>query len=60
MVTMKASPHPIAANRSLVLLIRILDEYSCDKLSNSDVIKSIIDVDANHKLKSVSVKGMFI
>jgi len=59
-VTMKASPHPMAANLIRVLLIRILLEYSCDEVRSSEVIRSIIAVAAIHKLMSVSVRGMFM
>jgi hypothetical protein len=59
-VTMKASPHPIAANLIRVLSIRILLEYSCDEPISSEVIRSIIAVAAIHKLMSVSVRGSII
>jgi hypothetical protein len=57
---MKASPHPMDAIRIRVLLIRILLEYSCDKVRSSDVIRSIIAVAPNHRLMSASVKGIII
>jgi hypothetical protein len=60
MVIMKASPHPIAANLILVLWIRILFEYSCDRVRSSEVIRSIIAVAPIHRLMSVSVRGIFI
>jgi hypothetical protein len=60
MVTMKAIPHPMAAIRIRVLLIRILLEYSCDKVRSSEVIRSIIAVAPSHMLMSVSVKGIFM
>lgn len=60
MVTMKASPHPIAANLIRILLIRILLEYSCDKVRSSEVIRSMMAVAPNHRLMSVSVRGIFI
>jgi hypothetical protein len=59
-VNRNASPHPIAANLMRVLSISILLEYSCDRLSNSEVMRSIIDVEDSHKLRSVSVRGMLI
>jgi hypothetical protein len=57
---MKASPHPMAANLIFVLSMRILLEYSCDVLRSSEVIRSIIAVAASHRLRSVSVRGMFM
>ncbi len=60
MVTMKASPHPMAANLIRILLIRILFEYSCDKVRSSEVIRSIIAVAPIHRLMSVSVRGIFM
>jgi hypothetical protein len=59
MVIRKASPHPMAANRIRVLLMRILLEYSCDAPSSSEVISSIIAVAASQMLRSVNVNGMF-
>ena len=60
MVTRKASPHPIAANLSRVLSIRILREYSNDESRSSEVTISIIAVTTSHKLMSESVRGKFI
>jgi len=60
MVTMKASPHTIAANLIRILLIRIRFEYSCDRVRSSEVIISIIAVAPIHKLMSASVRGIFI
>jgi hypothetical protein len=59
-VTKKASPHPMAANLIRVLSIRILLEYSCDEVRSSEVRSSIIAVAASHRLRSVSVRGMFM
>jgi hypothetical protein len=59
-VTMKAIPHTIPANLKRVLSIRILDEYSCEKVRSSEVIISIIAMTASHKLRSVSVRGIFM
>ena len=49
-----------AANLNRVFWIRILVEYSCDVAISSEVISSIIDVVASQRLRSKSVKGMFI
>jgi hypothetical protein len=57
---MNASPHPMAANRILVLLNKIRLEYSCEELIISDVTRRIIDVAASHMLRSERVKGIFI
>ena len=59
-VTMKVSPTPMAANLSRFLSIRILPEYSVEKLRSSEVTINIIAVTANHKLMSENVRGMFI
>ena len=59
-VTKKAIPHTTPATLSRVLSIRILVEYSCEKVRSSEVIISIIAVTASHTLRSVSVRGMFI
>ena len=59
-VNRKASPHPIAVNLSLLLIIMILHEYSDDILRSSEVISSIMAVIASQRLRSVSVRGMFI
>jgi hypothetical protein len=59
-VNRKASPHPIAANLSLLLIIMILLEYSDDTLRSSEVMRSIMAVTASQRLRSVSVRGMFI
>jgi hypothetical protein len=59
-VTRKASPHPIAVIRSRVLPIGILLEYSGDAFRSSEVIRSIIAVAASQRLRSGSVRGMFI
>jgi hypothetical protein len=59
-VNRKASPHPIAANLSRVLTMIILLEYSDDAVRSSDVMRSIIAVTASQRLRSVSVRGMFI
>jgi hypothetical protein len=59
-VIKNASPHPMAANLNRVFWIRILVEYSCDVAISSEVISSIIDVVASQRLRSKSVKGMFI
>jgi hypothetical protein len=59
-VTKNAIPQPIAANRILVLLIRILLEYSCEEVRSSDVIRRIIAVAASHTLISVNERGIFI
>jgi hypothetical protein len=50
----------MAANLIRILLIRILLEYSRDRVRSSEVIRSIIAVAPNHKLMSVSVKGIFM
>jgi hypothetical protein len=50
----------MAANLIRVLLIRILLEYSRDRVRSSEVIRSIIAVAPNHKLMSVSVKRIFM
>ena len=59
-VTMNASPHPMPTNRNRVLSIRILRVYSWDDMRNSEVTRSIMAVEANHRLISVKVSGMFI
>jgi hypothetical protein len=59
-VTKKASPQPIAANRILVLSIRILLEYSCEEVRSSEVIRRIIAVAASHTLISAIERGIFI
>jgi hypothetical protein len=59
-VTKKASPHPMAAILSRVLLTRSLPEYFRDVLRSSDVIRSIIAVTASQRFMSESVRGMFI
>jgi hypothetical protein len=59
-VTMKASPHPMAAILSRVLPIRSLLEYFGDALRSSEVIKSIIAVTASQRFMSEIVRGMFI
>jgi hypothetical protein len=59
-VNRKARPHPIAVNLSLLLIIMILHEYSDDILRSSEVISSIMAVIASQRLRSVSVRGMFI
>jgi hypothetical protein len=50
----------MAANLIRVFWIRSLVEYSCDVAISSEVISSIIDVVASQRLRSKSVKGMFI
>ena len=60
MVTMKASPQPMAASRMRVLSIRILVENSCDAVRSSEVIRSIMAVAAIHTLMSVRVRGIFM
>jgi hypothetical protein len=57
-VTKKASPHPMAMNLNRVLSIRILLEYSCDKVRSSEVMSNITAIAASHKLRSVSVRGI--
>ena len=57
-VIKNAMPHPIAANLIRVLSIRILLEYSCDKVRSSEVMRSIIAVAASNKLISVRLRGM--
>ncbi len=59
-VNRKASPHPIAANLSLLFIIMILLEYSDDTLRSSEVMRSIMAVRASQRLRSVSVRGMSI
>ena len=59
-VTRKASPHPMAAILSRVLLTRSLVEYFGDALISSDVIRSMIAVIASQRFMSERVRGMFI
>jgi hypothetical protein len=59
-VTMKASPHPMAAILMRVLSTRILLEYFDGVPSSSEVRRSISAVAPSHMLRSVNVIGMFI
>ena len=49
-MTRKAKPHPNAANLNLLLSILTRPQYSGNVTSSSDVIRSMMVVDASHKL----------
>jgi hypothetical protein len=54
----KPSPRAAILKRFFSILIRA--EYSDDECNNSDVIKSIMAINASHRLISDNDKGKFI
>jgi hypothetical protein len=59
-VTRKPRPHPKATNLRFVFPILNLPEYSGSEMRSSEVISSIIAVQASHRLMSDSVNGKLI